>query len=206
MTTLFEESEPVASPRGWTLTVRIDQIRITPGGSRQALRSESYNYQRGADNESDELQHKRLEKKRNARGRALDKFDEAKMEAKRARRRKAARPAAASSPALPPPGEFASPAVLPVAPVVALPDFDDADDAVTRRDWALLRAWKQDPSPEAVLLSLRAQGLDCDEEPWTVARVQERHAFLCRSVRVACRLVGASPCQRTVRTLACLCA
>ena len=38
---------------------------------------------------------------------------------------------------------------------------------------------------------------------WAVSRVQERHDFLCRSVRVASRMVGKSG---SVRTLACLCA
>ena len=67
-------------------------------------------------------------------------------------------------------------------------------------------AWKLQPGPEAVLRELREQGLDDDEEPSSVARVVERHEFLCRCVRVASRLVGENGSVRTVRTLACLCA
>ena len=74
-----------------------------------------------------------------------------------------------------------------------------------RRDWALLRAWKELLSPDAVLQSLRASGLDDEDEPWTVSRVTERHAFLCRSVRLVTRLLGEEGRTRAVRTLACLC-
>ena len=69
----------------------------------------------------------------------------------------------------------------------------------------LRRAWKQQPSPEAVLALLREQGLDDEEEPWTAHRVLERHEFLCRCVRVAARLLGEDGRTRAVRTLMCLC-
>ena len=49
-----------------------------------------------------------------------------------------------------------------------------------------------------MLQLLREQGLDCEEEPWTVSRVQERHDFLCRCVRVASRLVGESGSVRSL--------
>ena len=79
-------------------------------------------------------------------------------------------------------------------------------DVETQRDWALLRAWKEQPGADAVLQLLRERGLDDDEQPWTVNRVQERHEFLCRCVRVTSKLVGESGSVRTVRALACLCA
>ena len=40
----LEKSEPVASPGGWTITVTINQMEQTPGGSTTLLRSENYNF------------------------------------------------------------------------------------------------------------------------------------------------------------------
>eukprot|EP00966_Prymnesium_polylepis_P010800 248908-Prymnesium_polylepis.1 len=37
-------------------------------------------------------------------------------------------------------------------------------DLATQRDWALLRAWKEQPDPDAVLQLLRERGLDDDEQ------------------------------------------
>ena len=76
----------------------------------------------------------------------------------------------------------------------------------TQRDWALLRAWKEQPGPQAVLQVLREMGLDDEDEPWSVSRVAERHEYLCRCVRVASRLVGEAGSVRKLRSLACLCA
>eukprot|EP00966_Prymnesium_polylepis_P270693 6253616-Prymnesium_polylepis.1 len=70
----------------------------------------------------------------------------------------------------------------------------------------MMNVGKEQPGPEAVLQLLRERGLDDEDQPWTVNRVQERHDFLCRCVRVASRLVGESGSVRSVRTLACLCA
>ena len=119
------------------------------------------------------------EVKRKSRMRAFDKFDEAKRERNKAKRRKPAseaaeaiRPAATAIVA----AGFATP-TLPVAVPTALADAGEPPDVATQRDWALLRAFKLLPSPDAVLDSLRSQGLDDEDEPWTVLRVQERHDF-----------------------------
>jgi cell division protein FtsN len=90
-------------------------------------------------------------------------------------------------------------AVVPAADALA------PDDVATRRDWALLRAWKEQPSAEAVRKRLCIDGLDDKEEPWTVSRVQERHTLICRSVRLVARLLGEQGRTRAVGTLACLC-
>jgi hypothetical protein len=208
MTLAMEETEPVASEDGWTMTVHVNKIDTSPGGTRKVLQSESYNFRRGADVESDEMRTKRLEVKRKSRMRAFDKFDEAKREANKAKRRKPARQAAETirpaATAIVAAG-FATP-TLPVAVPTAVADAGEPPDVATQRDWALLRAFKLLPSPDAVLDSLRSQGLDDEDEPWTVLRVQERHDFLCRCVRHASRLIGESGGMRTVRTLECLCA
>eukprot|EP00966_Prymnesium_polylepis_P247916 5732663-Prymnesium_polylepis.1 len=47
MVLLLEESQPVASADGWIKTVTIDQVEQTPRGTRQVLRSVSYNFKRG---------------------------------------------------------------------------------------------------------------------------------------------------------------
>ena len=83
-----EELEPVASADGWTLTVTVNKVEHTPGGSKHVRQSETYNYKAGAEGESKELEAKRLEVKRNAKQRCLDKFDSAKMVAKKAKRLK----------------------------------------------------------------------------------------------------------------------
>jgi hypothetical protein len=205
MTVAMEETE-LASEDAWILTVQVSKVDTSPGGTRNVLQSESYNYRRGADNESAEEKYNRLEVKRKSRKRALDKFDEVRREASKAERRKPAKPAmqaAAAAAALPAATGFATP-TLPVP--TALADAEEPPDVATQRDWALLRAFKLLPSPDAVLDSLRSQGLDDEDEPWTVLRVQERHDFLCRCVRHASRLIGESGGMRTLRTLACLCA
>ena len=60
----------------------------------------------------------------------------------------------------------------------------------TQRDWAILRGFLHLPDAVAVLESIQTAGLDDDEDPFTVRGVRERHALLCRSVRIATRLVG----------------
>ena len=206
MTVAMEETEPVPSEDGWILTVHVNKIDLSPGGTRNVLQSESYNYRRGADSESAEEKKKRLEVKRKSRKRAFDKFDEAKREASKAKRRKPAKqPAGAALPAAT--AIIAAGFNTPTLPVpTALAEAEEPPDVATQRDWALLRAFKLLPSPDAVLDSLRSQGLDDEDEPWTVLRVQERHDFLCRCVRHARRLIGESGGMRTLRTLACLCA
>ena len=191
------------SEDGWILTVHVNKVDSSPGGTRNVLQSESYNYRRGADNESAEEKYNRLEVKRKSRKRALDKFDEVRREASKAKRRKPAKQAAAAAAALQAATGFATP---PLQVPMALADAEEPPDIATQRDWALLRAFKLLPSPDAVLESLRSQGLDDEDEPWTVLRVQERYDFLCRCVRHASRLIGESGGMRTVRTLACLCA
>ena len=174
MTVAMEETEPVPSEDGWILTVHVNKVDSSPGGTRNVLQSESYNYRRGADSESAEEKKKRLEVKRKSRRRALDKFDEVRREASKAKRRKPAKQAAAAAAALPAATGFATP---PLQVPMALADAEEPPDIATQRDWALLRAFKLLPSPDAVLESLRSQGLDDEDEPWTVLRVQERHDF-----------------------------
>ena len=54
MTTVrLEEDAPIASPSGWHMRVRINQIEATPGGSERVLRSHSagsplVNYEEGS--------------------------------------------------------------------------------------------------------------------------------------------------------------
>ena len=208
MVLVLEESEPVAADDGWTLTVGIKQIELTPNGSRRVLQSASYNFRAGAENESDDARKKRLDVKRGARRRAVDSFDSEKVAAKKQKRRmqqaRAGRDGSGRS-------SFAvratvQPRALAREPDAGAPLGETEPDLATQRDWALLRAWKEQPGPEAVLHLLRERGLDDDEQPWTVVRVQERHEFLCRCVRVTSQLVGESGSVRTVRTLACLCA
>jgi hypothetical protein len=83
---------------GWILTVHVNKVDSSPGSTRNVLQSESYNYRRGADSESAEEKKKRLEVKRKSRRRALDKFDEVRREASKAKRRKPAKQAAAAAP------------------------------------------------------------------------------------------------------------
>ena len=49
MTLAMEETEPVASEDGWTMTVHVNKIYTSPGGTHKVLQSESYNFRRGAD-------------------------------------------------------------------------------------------------------------------------------------------------------------
>jgi hypothetical protein len=206
----IEELEPVASPNGWTLTATLVKYELTPGGSEKISGKRSYNFKAGPDDESQENKERRLDVKRNARRRAHDMLQNPdKHEKKKQLRRKGAQAApmaATPSPPLPAPPLLpaAAPCVTPVTECVAA--VDEELDRVTERDWALLRAWKEQPTAEAVLCVLRDRGLDDEEEPWTVARVRERHEFLCRCVRVASRLAGVAGCVRKMRTLACLCA
>ena len=40
----MEETEPVASVDGWIMTVHVNKIDTSPGGTRKVLQSESYNF------------------------------------------------------------------------------------------------------------------------------------------------------------------
>ena len=209
MVLILHESEPVAADDGWTLTVKIDQIDQTPRGSRRVLQSASYNFKKGAENETQEARMRRLDVKRGARRRAIDSFDLEKVAAKKQKRRMQQRAPAATAPdaaAQGPARATVQPRALAREPAAGAALGETDLDLATQRDWALLRAWKEQPGPDAVLQLLRERGLDDDEQPWTVARVQERHDFLCRCVRVTSQLVGESGSVRTVRALACLCA
>jgi len=216
MTTVrLEERAPVASPSGWHKSVRIDQIEATPGGSEHVLRSESYRYREGAQNETSDQREHRLGVRRNAKQRAYDKFDAEKVAKKRAKRSK--RTAAAA--VLPAPAAAVSPAAVPACvPVMpagvlgwggALPAFGTPElmmprDIATERDVAILRAFRQEASPAAVLDRLQSSGLD-DDEPWTEQRVLERHDFLRRSVRTTARLVGPAVVASSMHELVALC-
>ena len=59
MTVAMEETEPVPSEDGWILTVHVNKVDSSPGGTRNVLQSESYNYRRGADSESAEEKKKK---------------------------------------------------------------------------------------------------------------------------------------------------
>ena len=149
----LEERAPVASPSGWHKSVRIDQIEATPGGSERVLRSESYRYREGAQNETSDQREHRLGVRRNAKQRAYDKFDAEKVAKKRAKRSK--RTAAAA--VLPAPAAAVSPAAVPAfgtpqAGVLgwggALPAFGTPEllmprDIATERDLAILRAFSR---------------------------------------------------------------
>ena len=212
MTTLrLEEEAPVTSPGGWHATVRIKQIEKTPGGSERILRSESYRFRQAPPNETDSHRQLRLGVRRDAKRRAMNKFDPDKVAQTRAKRSK--RDAAASG--VPAPSATASQAALPVTPAGALrwggllpafgsPELLNPHDLTTERDLAILRGFKQEKSPVDVLNWLRLSGLD-DEEPWTEQRVIERHDFLRRSVRTVARLVGPAVVAASMHDLVALC-
>jgi hypothetical protein len=130
---------------GWTRTVKIEQIDLTPAGSRHVLNSASSNFKAGAENETEEARRKRLDVKRGARKRAIDSFDSfdsvsEKVKAKKQQRKKQRQgaPAAAAAAAAP-----AVAAVQPQGQASALPLESAAalgptePDLETRRDWAL---------------------------------------------------------------------
>ena len=187
--TRFEEVEQESPEGSLRRRVTLNQVGTSPGGTERVLRSQSYHYKATPPNEGSEARKSRRHVKREARQRAMTKFDDVAAEkAKAKRRKKVAVPAQAERVdgeqqlAVPAPAATAAPA----APAVS------AQSVRTRRDWALLQAYKQvGDNPSAVLLSLQLQGLDDDEdEPWTPMRVSERRDFLCRSVRAVARLVG----------------
>ena len=163
MTTLrLEEESPVVSPNGWHATVRINQIGVSPGGSERVLRSASYRFKQGAPNETDAQRGLRLGVKRNAKQRAMDKFDEEKVARTRAKCRK---PGAAAA-GLTAPGAAASPAAVPVTPAGVLswagslpafgsPELLQPRDVATERDLAILRGFNRLESPAGVLDTLR---------------------------------------------------
>ena len=182
----------VVSPGGWTTRATIHEVRPSPGGTSERIpRSQSYNFKNGADNETEEQRKSREAVKRNAKRRATDRFDEEKTEAKKSQRRKGA----ALTPA-PLAITAGSPAVAaPLTPFAAIPTpspptASKEQDLKTRRDLAILRGFLHLPDAVAVLESIQTAGLDDDEDPFTVRGVRERHALLCRSVRIATRLVG----------------
>ena len=182
----------MVSPGGWTTRATIHEVGPSPGGtSERILRSQSYNFKNGADNETEEQRKAREAVQRNARRRAMDRFDEEKTEAKKMKRRKSA--ALTPAPLVITAG---SPAVAaPLTPFAAFPTpspptASKEQDLKTRRDLAILRGFLHLPDAVAVLESIQNAGLDDDEEPFTLHRVRQRHELLCRSVRIVTRLVG----------------
>ena len=75
-------------PGGWHATVRIKQIEKTPGGSERILRSESYRFRQAPPNETDSHRQLRLGVRRDAKRRAMNKFDPDKVAQTRAKRSK----------------------------------------------------------------------------------------------------------------------
>ena len=190
----LEESEPIASPGGWTLTVEVNQIGKTPGGTDRVLRSEKYNYKRGAENETVYRRKARAAVQRVSRQRCLDKFDEIKTEAKKAKRRKQPKPAVAQAAAV-----RGHVSVADDAGAVQREQPEEASAAemapapqslAAQRDWVLLRRFPHLRTASAVLDVVRMSGLDDPDEPWSARRVQERYNFLRRSVRAVAELVG----------------
>ena len=182
----------MVSPGGWTTRATIHEVGPSPGGtSERILRSQSYNFKNGADNETEEQRKAREAVQRNAKRRARDRFDEEKTEAKNQKRRKST-----SNSAAPLAATASSLAVAaPLTPCAAIPNSSpptatQEQDLKTRRDLAILRGFLHLPDAVAVLESIQTAGLDDDEDPFTVRGVRERHALLCRSVRIATRLVG----------------
>ena len=102
-------------PGGWHATVRIKQIEKTPGGPERILRSESYRFIQAPPNETDSHRQLRLGVRRDAKRRAMNKFDPDKVAQTRAKSSK--RDAAASG--VPAPSATASQAALPVTPAGA---------------------------------------------------------------------------------------
>ena len=88
----FEEEEPVPTPLGWHMTVKINQVAATPGGTRsgccvQSPTATEYKQvgRRTWPNETDDQRELRLGVKRNVKKRAMDKFDPEKMAKKQER-------------------------------------------------------------------------------------------------------------------------
>ena len=186
------EETLVASPGGWTTRATIQEVGPSPGGtSERILRSQSYTFKNGADNETEEQRKAREAVKRNARRRAMDRFDEEKTEAKNQKRRKST-----SNSAAPLAATASSLAVAaPLTPCAAIPNSSpltatQEQDLKTQRDWAILRGFLHLPDALAVLESIQNAGLDDDEDPFTLHRVRQRHELLCRSFRIVNRLVG----------------
>jgi hypothetical protein len=209
------ESDSVSSPNGWTQTVTVEQINNTPNGSRRVLQSSTYNYKLGAANETDDEKKKRHDVQRNAKRRAIESFDPEKVEAKRQKRRKplpagaeAAAAAAAAQPPVPVPVPAAAFAPLPIAN--ELEAAPGPLDAVTQRDWALLRAWLVCATPEEVLEALCTQGhMDGEEEPSapSMERTAWASGMILVQMRACCVSVGRGRKQHEKRSIAgeCVC-
>lgn len=205
-----EEPVPLGTPRNLTRTVVLNQVGITPGGTRRILKSARYNFKEGVAGETEEQARKRLEVRRKSRKRALDSLDPEKQEQQNAKRRKAKQPEAAAAAtevaALP-----AAAALLPAAALPAEAPMEQAEaaDRETQRDRALLRAWVwHRGDAEAMLAELRERGLDAlgeEDEPWTAQHVQLRHQWLCRAVRTFARLLPQGADMRRVYGLIRLC-
>ena len=209
MTTVrLEEEDPVASPGGWHMTVRINQVGVSPGGSERILRSASYRFKQGAPNETDEQRGLRLGVKRNAKKRAMDSFNAETVEKRRAKRRRKGAVATALGAvppsATPPIVAAGAGAVQGVLPPYGSPELMMARDVVTERDLLILRAFKNQATPSHVLRALGSSSLD-DDEPWDEQRVIERHDFLRRSVRTTARLVGPDTVAQSMHDLVALC-
>ena len=203
----LQELEPVpASPNGSTMLVTINQVEQTPGGSQKVTQTESYKFKTATENETPDTKEKRMGVKRNARRRAMDKFDPEKQAAKKKKRKKSPRAAVAADAVQVAPAVAAAVHVPPLAmPMDALGQAPEPDP-VTARDRAILREWKLHSDAAAVLNALRERELfDDDDEPWSVPRLVERHEFLCRSVRVAARLMGEAPSIREMCSLRNMC-
>ena len=130
------EETVVVSPGGWTTRVTIHEFGPSPGGTTERiLRSQSYNFKNGADNETEEQRKSREAVKRNARRRATDRFDEEKTEAKKSQRRKGA--ALTPAPLAITAGSPAVAAPLPPfadIPTPSPPTASNEQDLKTRRD------------------------------------------------------------------------
>ena len=156
-----EEEELASSDGGWTMTTRINEVKQSPGGTRRVLRSETYRFKKDGINETNHQENRRIDVKRGARRRCMDKFDEIKTKAKTEKRTKrsasgGSAAAVAGNPAPMHQDQDHGCAIMAASGAAATPALPSMQqDLMTQRDWAILRALQQLQVPEIALESLR---------------------------------------------------
>ena len=186
----FPEEETAVSDDGWTVTVTISKVHMTPNGSEKTVGEKTYNYKKTPDGEAADARESRLRVKRRARQRALVYLDPQQHEEHKQKRRKRQperEREQAAAVVIPLPGAQAVGA--PVAAVVAGAGADDDAEQAQRRDWAMLRALKAGISPEATWAALSQQGL-LDPMDWSVQDLVQRHAHVSQCVSLVAQLLG----------------
>jgi hypothetical protein len=184
----LEEVRASPTPGSRRRHVTIKDVDSTPGGTERVLRSATYRYKTTPPGESKEERKSRQRVHRDAKARAEIHLDPEAHEAANAKRRKPMR----SSSQAPPLVETAGAAPASRRSTAGTEQPEAAKDAVTERDWYILKAFKRGEHPAAVLEGLlMAELFEESDEPWDALRVKSRHDFVCKCVRNTARLVGA---------------